>query len=277
MDSADSSLPPPIQSPAPVPQQERNPGTEALYHAACNILKSLLILTQVARPQKEVFELHTQAKLFEEVCHDLEEEALRQRRDPKGSLALSTADQFHLHRLWDSISIVGERCYTGSVSPLQDRLRKIVEPYPDPSEFEKRLRLPLQELDWYGRTAQVLKNQTDTLKVLRTAIGLAYYKNDVNYGGDLSSATHEAAATLQSLISTLKLDLDRASRYEALSILVRFVLERATHHDLGRVSPRPIFLTLAGDAVSNANLLASEGEAGALYQEGLPPYSQVPC
>lgn len=206
-----------------VPYPELNPGTEALYHAACNILKSLLLLTRVARPQNHVFRLHTQAKLLEEVCHDLEEEALGQRRDPRGSLALSAADKFHLHRLWESIKIVSERCYTDSVSPLQDRLRRIVEPYPDPSEFEKKLRLPLQDLEWYDRTAQLLKDQTDTLKVLRTAVSLAYYKSDVDYGGGLSPAAREAAATIQSLISNLKYDLDRGPRYEIPSVFDHFV------------------------------------------------------
>lgn len=199
----------------PVPHQELSPGTEALYHAACNILKSLRPLTRVARPQNQVFRLHTQAKLFEQVCHDLEEEALGQRRNPRRSLPLSAADKFHLHQLWESIDIVSERCYADSISPLQDRLRRIVEPYPDPSEFEKRLRLPLQDLEWYDRTVQLLKDQTETLKVLRAAVSLAYYKSDVDYDGGLSSATREAAATIQSLISSLKFELDSRIQYEA--------------------------------------------------------------
>lgn len=139
-------------------------------------------------------------------------------------MPLSAADRFHLYRLWESVDIVSERCHADSISPLQDRLRRIVEPYPDPSEFEKRLKLPTQDLEWYDRTAQLLKDQTDTLKVLRTAVSLAYHKSDVDYGGGMSSATREAAATIQSLISSLKFELDSRIRYEAphlFDLLVR--------------------------------------------------------
>lgn len=221
MDYIDPSSPS-TQLPALGTRQEQDLGTEALCHAARRILEPLYLLTQVPHPQKQVFELHTQARLFGEACHDLEEESLRRRRDPRSSLALSTADQLHLHGLLDSVDVVGKSCYARVVGPLQDRLEKIVEPHLSSSEVEKRYKLPHPELDWYAHISRELRTQTNTLKVLSAALGLVYYKNDVNSNGDLSSAAYEAAKTLQSRLSTLALDLESDSLYETRFISVGF-------------------------------------------------------
>ncbi|SPO05307.1 uncharacterized protein DNG_07994 [Cephalotrichum gorgonifer] len=222
------SLSPSMQSSITALHPELSPSTEALCHAADNILKFLVQLTRVTHPQDQVFMLHTQAKLFAEVCHDLDEEALTQRRYPKDTVALSTADKFHLQRLWESINIVSEQCYADPVSPLQDRLRSIVEAYPDRSDPEKKLKLPLIDLTWYDRTVQLLKDQTDTLKVLQTAVSLVHLKSDVDYGGGLPPAAREAAATIRSLISSLEFELGSVDRgYDDDTQYMRTALLRA--------------------------------------------------
>jgi hypothetical protein len=198
-----------LQSPFPKRRSISEFGTEALYHAACNLYKSLVPFMRVSTPQKEVTNLYGQAKMLETVSYDVKTEADSYRLDHRSTSSLYLTDpiQSHLHRLWDSVNSVGERCSNDTVGPLQDRLNRINGPYVQSAQFDEKLRLPEEDLDWYKATFRTLKHQTGTLRVLKTAINLANCMNDINERGELSGPARDASSTLQPLIAAVKPEL----------------------------------------------------------------------
>lgn len=206
---ADESLPGPLMRPSPEARSSSSLTspiseftTEALHKVVGNVYNDLFCFMQVSRIQKQVKDLDGQVTMLRSVSEDLLGEAASPGRS--SILGLSTAGQFHWDQLWHSVNVVGDRCLNDTLSPLQDRLKGVLAGCAGSPEYGVKLRIPGDELGWYGDLFKALNYQAKTLEVLLAAIRLARHSNKVDAEGGLSRDTRENVSILQSLTSVLR-------------------------------------------------------------------------
>lgn len=208
--TGEPSSPPPLYSPGGFSDPHSPPTSSAskfmagaLYHDVDLVFRDIFRFTQVTHAQPQVENLNGQVTMLLDTSKELA--ALSGQSSFSGH---SRVSQLLWDRLWHSVNVVGDRCRTDALGPLQNRLQRIIAPSAPYMKPDVNFRLPENDLAWYVNVFTKLEYFTETVEVLLAAIRITRHIDSNTIDGNLPPAARETVSMLHVSIPKLRQKLN---------------------------------------------------------------------